>query len=76
MNSQRRILALDGGGIKGLFAASFLATVEDSIKDRIVNYFDLIVGYLNRRHYCSRSRTRNVSQRNISVLQRVWTDYL
>ena len=44
MNAQRRILALDGGGIKGIFAASFLATVEDSIKDRIANYFDLIVG--------------------------------
>ena len=44
MNAQRRILALDGGGIKGIFAASFLATVEDSIEDSIANYFDLIVG--------------------------------
>ena len=38
MNSQRRILALDGGGIKGIFSASFLATIEDSINDRIANY--------------------------------------
>ena len=44
MNNQRRILAIDGGGIKGVFPASFLATVEDSIKDKIGNYFDLIVG--------------------------------
>ena len=40
----RRILAIDGGGIKGVCPASFLATVEDSIEDDIANYFDLIVG--------------------------------
>ena len=40
----RRILAIDGGGIKGVFPASFLATVEESIGDRIGNYFDLIAG--------------------------------
>ena len=44
MSTPKRILAIDGGGIKGIFAASFLATVEDSIKDRVANYFDLIVG--------------------------------
>jgi len=40
----KRILALDGGGIKGVFTASFLTEVEDKIGDRIGNYFDLIVG--------------------------------
>ena len=40
----KRILTIDGGGIKGVFPASFLATVEDSIKDNVANYFDLIVG--------------------------------
>jgi patatin-like phospholipase/acyl hydrolase len=40
----KRILAIDGGGIKGTFPASFLATVEDTIEDNIANYFDLIVG--------------------------------
>ena len=44
MSAHRRILAIDGGGIKGVFVASFLATVEDSIGDSIANYFDLIVG--------------------------------
>ena len=44
MSRQRRILAIDGGGIMGVFPASFLATVEDSIGDNIANYFDLIVG--------------------------------
>ena len=44
MSDKKRILAIDGGGIKGVFPASFLATVEDSIEDNIANYFDLIVG--------------------------------
>jgi patatin-like phospholipase/acyl hydrolase len=40
----RRILTIDGGGIKGVFPASFLATIEDSIGDSVAEYFDLIVG--------------------------------
>ena len=40
----KRILSIDGGGIKGVFPASFLTTIEDSIGDKISNYFDLIVG--------------------------------
>lgn len=40
----RKILSIDGGGIKGVFPASFLATVEDSLGERIADYFDLIVG--------------------------------
>ena len=39
-----RILALDGGGIRGIFTASYLATVEDLLPGRICDYFDLIVG--------------------------------
>lgn len=39
-----RILSIDGGGIKGVFPASFLATVEDSLNEPIAHYFDLIVG--------------------------------
>lgn len=39
-----RVLALDGGGIKGVFAASFLAEIEDSIGERVVDHFDLIAG--------------------------------
>ncbi|MDP9484193.1 MAG: patatin-like phospholipase family protein [Actinomycetota bacterium] len=30
--------------MKGVFPASFLATVEDAVGDRVANYFDLIVG--------------------------------
>jgi len=39
-----RILALDGGGIRGLFTASFLTTVEDLGGGRIGQHFDLLVG--------------------------------
>ena len=39
-----RILSIDGGGIKGVFPASFLSTIEDTINDKVSNYFDLIVG--------------------------------
>lgn len=39
-----KILSIDGGGIKGVFPASFLATIEDSIDGKINEYFDLIVG--------------------------------
>jgi patatin-like phospholipase/acyl hydrolase len=40
----KRILTIDGGGAKGIFPASFLATIEDCINDKISNYFDLIAG--------------------------------
>jgi uncharacterized protein len=38
------ILSLDGGGIKGLFAASVLAALETDLKTSIVEHFDLVVG--------------------------------
>jgi patatin-like phospholipase/acyl hydrolase len=40
----RKILCIDGGGIKGVFPASFLASIEEAIGDTVSNYFDLIVG--------------------------------
>jgi uncharacterized protein len=40
-----RILSIDGGGIKGVFPASFLANLEESLNiERISDYFDLIAG--------------------------------
>jgi patatin-like phospholipase/acyl hydrolase len=39
-----RILALDGGGIKGAFTASVLATLEESLGVPIARQFDLIAG--------------------------------
>jgi patatin-like phospholipase len=40
----KRILSIDGGGLKGTFPASFLAEVEEAIGEPIADYFDLIVG--------------------------------
>jgi patatin-like phospholipase/acyl hydrolase len=40
----RRVLAIDGGGVKGVVPASFLATLEEHLDWRIVDCFDLIVG--------------------------------
>jgi patatin-like phospholipase/acyl hydrolase len=44
--SKRRfqILSLDGGGLKGLFTAAFLAKWEQEQKTRVVDHFDLIAG--------------------------------
>jgi predicted acylesterase/phospholipase RssA len=39
-----RILALDGGGVKGAFTASVLASWEQHTGKRIVDHFDLIAG--------------------------------
>lgn len=39
-----RILALDGGGIKGAFSASALATLEEDLGCPAVDHFDLITG--------------------------------
>jgi len=41
---KRRILSIDGGGIKGVFPASFLAHLEDNIDGHAGEYFDLIAG--------------------------------
>lgn len=40
----RKILSIDGGGIKGVFPASFLSYIEDHIEGNISEYFDLVVG--------------------------------
>lgn len=40
----RRILAIDGGGIKGVVPAAFLAALEEALGEPIVRYFDLIAG--------------------------------
>jgi patatin-like phospholipase/acyl hydrolase len=39
-----RVLALDGGGIKGTYTASVLASLEEMTGKRIVEHFDLITG--------------------------------
>jgi patatin-like phospholipase/acyl hydrolase len=43
-NSPLQILCLDGGGLKGLFAAAVLAEIEADHAVTVANHFDLIVG--------------------------------
>ena len=40
----KRILSIDGGGIKGTFPASFLASIEKHVDGTVGEYFDLIAG--------------------------------
>jgi patatin-like phospholipase/acyl hydrolase len=40
----KRVLSIDGGGIKGTFPSAFLADLEDELGQPIASYFDLIVG--------------------------------
>lgn len=39
-----KILSIDGGGIKGLYSAAFLAELERGLDKRVADYFDLICG--------------------------------
>lgn len=43
-NGITRVLAIDGGGIKGVLPAAFLAEVEAATSKRIVDHFDVIAG--------------------------------
>jgi patatin-like phospholipase/acyl hydrolase len=40
----KQVLAIDGGGIKGVFPAAFLAKIEEVTGKQIADHFDLIVG--------------------------------
>lgn len=44
IQEKRRILSIDGGGIKGVIPAAFLTVVEETTGKRIVDHFDLIAG--------------------------------
>lgn len=44
MTVRLRLLALDGGGIRGAFTAAVLARLEESTGRSVVDHFDLIVG--------------------------------
>jgi len=39
-----RVLSIDGGGLKGVMPAAFLAQIEEVTEQRIVDHFDLVVG--------------------------------
>lgn len=39
-----QVLALDGGGLRGIFAAAALAALEGDFDTRIIDHFDLVTG--------------------------------
>jgi patatin-like phospholipase/acyl hydrolase len=39
-----QVLALDGGGLRGIFSAAILAALEDDLQISVVDHFDLIAG--------------------------------
>lgn len=41
---KKKILSLDGGGVKGLFSARFLAEIEGKLGCSVFEYFDIITG--------------------------------
>ncbi|HTU38271.1 MAG TPA: CBASS cGAMP-activated phospholipase [Acidimicrobiales bacterium] len=43
-DSRFQVLAIDGGGVRGLFAAALLAGLEEDLRRPIVEVFDLVVG--------------------------------
>jgi len=40
----KRILSIDGGGIKGVMPAAYLTNIEETLGIKVSDYFDLIVG--------------------------------
>lgn len=40
----KKILSIDGGGIRGAFPAAFLAEIEEKVGSPLYEYFDLIAG--------------------------------
>lgn len=40
----KKILAIDGGGMKGVYAASFLTEIEEQCGGNICDYFDMLLG--------------------------------
>src|SRR5689334_15161559 len=39
-----QVLALDGGGVRGIFTAALLAGLEEDTGRKVLDHFDLIVG--------------------------------
>ena len=55
-----RILSLDGGGIRGVFPAAFLARLEEHLEHPIGSLLRPDRGHVDRRHHRHRARPRPV----------------
>ena len=64
-----RILSLDGGGIRGLFTAAFLAHIEEQQKELLSEAFDLIVG-TSTGGIIARALARGIRARDILAFYR------
>lgn len=43
-NGRFQILSLDGGGIRGVFSAALLDSLEEHLQTDLTRHFDLITG--------------------------------
>jgi patatin-like phospholipase/acyl hydrolase len=43
-----QVLALDGGGVRGIFTAAVLAALEEDIGHPVLDHFDMVVGTSTR----------------------------
>ena len=59
-NGPKRILALDGGGIRGILAVEILAKIEELLREKtgsrkefvLADYFDFFCRNQHRRDHC------------------------
>jgi hypothetical protein len=67
-----RILALDGGGLRGTFTAAVLAKWDDMLGsgggNSLVSHFDLVAGTSTGAHSCDWSRAGNQARRDTEFL--------
>ena len=55
----RRILAIDGGGVRGVIPAVVLAAMESATGSTVREQFDFLAGTLDRRPGCRRRGDRH-----------------
>ena len=58
-----RILAIDGGGIRGVFPAHLLSCIEKRLGIDILKNVDMVAG-TSTGDYCCRYRLRQVTRKN------------
>ena len=63
-----RILALDGGGIRGIMTAIWLADLEDKLGSPVAESFDLIAGTSTGQYPCSCSELGYPGRRHRDVV--------
>jgi hypothetical protein len=77
------VLSIDGGGIRGLIPAAFLAALEAKIQElepdpnaRLADYFDLIVGSFVFDTKCKQYQAKVFRKRCSGSVQKSWAQHL